>query len=59
MVSADSFAPMAQLNDRQIKDAFRAANYRPDQVDLLTRVVRARTNELLSLRPNIQIGNGQ
>jgi len=50
---------LAQLNDRQIKDAFRAANYRPDQVDLLTRVVRARTNELLSLRPNIQIGNGQ
>ena len=50
---------LAQLNDRQIKDAFRAANYRPDQVDLLTRVVRARTNELLSLRPNIQIGNSQ
>ena len=50
---------LAQLNDRQLKDAFRAANYRPDQVDLLTRVVRARTNELLSLRPNIQIGSGK
>ena len=50
---------LAQLNDDQIRDAFRAANYTPDQVDLLTRVVRARTNELLSLRPNIQIGSTQ
>ena len=50
---------LAQLNDSQIRDAFRAANYTPDQVDLLTRVVRARTNELLSLRPNLQIGSNQ
>jgi hypothetical protein len=50
---------LAQLNDRQIGDAFRAANYTPDQVDLLTRVVRVRTNELLSLRPNIQVGSTQ
>jgi hypothetical protein len=50
---------LAQLSDQQLRDAFRAANYRPDQVDLLTRVVRARTNELLSLRPNIQIGSTQ
>jgi len=48
---------LRQLSDQQIGDAFRAANYRPDEVDLLTRVVRARTNELLSLRPNLQIGN--
>ena len=50
---------LAQLSDQQIRDAFRAANYRPDQVDLLTRVVRARTNELLSLRPSLQIGSAQ
>lgn len=50
---------LAQLNDSQVKDAFRAANYTPDQVDLLTRVVRARTNQLLSLRPSIQIGSDQ
>jgi hypothetical protein len=50
---------LAQLSDQQLKDAFRAANYSPGQVDLLTRVVRARTNELLRLRPNVQIGNGQ
>jgi hypothetical protein len=50
---------LSQLSDQQLSDAFRAANYTPDQVDLLTRVVRARTNELLSLRPNIQIGSTQ
>lgn len=50
---------LAQLSDRQVRDAFRAANYTPDQVELLARTVRARTNELLSLRPNIQIGNNQ
>jgi hypothetical protein len=48
---------LSQLSDQQLADAFRAANYRPDQIDLLTRVVRARTHELLSLRPNVQIGN--
>ena len=50
---------LAQLSDQQVKDAFRAANYTPAQVDLLTRTVRVRTNELLSLRPNIQIGSNQ
>ena len=48
---------LAQLSDAQLRDAFRAANYRPDQIDQLTREVRSRTNELLSLRPNLQIGN--
>ena len=48
---------LSQLSDRQIRDAFRAANYRPDQINLMTRTVRERTRELLSLRPspNIQI----
>ncbi|HEU4794432.1 MAG TPA: hypothetical protein VFT02_02310 [Pyrinomonadaceae bacterium] len=50
---------LGQLSDQQIRDAFRAANYTPDQVDLLTRTVRVRTSELLSLRPNIQIGSNQ
>jgi len=48
---------LAQLSDRQLQDAFRAANYRPDQIDLLTREIRSRTSELLSVRPNVQIGN--
>jgi hypothetical protein len=47
---------LSQLSDRQLHDAFRAANYRPDQINLLARTVRKRTNELLSLRPSIQIG---
>jgi hypothetical protein len=50
---------LSQLSDQQVSDAFRAANYTPSQVDLLTRTVRARTNELLSLRPHIQIGSNE
>lgn len=50
---------LAQLSEDQVRDAFRAANYTPAQVDLLTRTVRARTQELLSLRPNIQIGSNE
>ena len=47
---------LSQLSDQQLRDAFRAANYRPDEINLLARVVRKRTNELLSLRPSVQIG---
>jgi hypothetical protein len=47
---------LSQLSDQQLRDAFRAANYSPSQVNLLARTVRERTNELLSLRPNVQIG---
>ena len=50
---------LSRPSDRQIRDAFKAANYTPSQVDLLTREVRSRTSELLSLRPNIQIGSTQ
>jgi hypothetical protein len=48
---------LSQLSDRQIRDAFRAANYTPAQINLLTQEFRARTDELISLRPNIQIGS--
>lgn len=47
---------LAQLSDRQIKDAFRAANYTPAQINLLTSVIRQRTDELLNLRPAPSIG---
>ena len=47
---------LSQLSDAQIHDAFRAANYRPSEINLLARTVRERTNELLSLRPAVQIG---
>jgi hypothetical protein len=47
---------LSQLTDRQLHDAFRAANYRPDEINLLAQTVRERTNELVSLRPSIQFG---
>jgi hypothetical protein len=50
---------LAQLSDGQVRDAFRAANYTPDQINLLTRAVRERTNELVNLRPNVQIGRNE
>lgn len=49
---------LSRLSDEQIRDAFRAANYTPNQIDVLAREVRERTNELVSLRPNVQIGRG-
>jgi len=50
---------LSQLSDRQIRDAFRAANYTPSQVDLLARTVRERTNELRSLQPSIRISRNR
>jgi hypothetical protein len=49
---------LSQLTDQQIRDAFRAANYTPSQVNVLAREVRERANELVSVRPNVQIGRG-
>jgi hypothetical protein len=40
---------LAQLSDDQIRDAFRAANYRPDQVELLTSSVKSRITQLITL----------
>jgi len=50
---------LSQLSDRQIRDAFRAANYTPSQIDLLARTVRERTNELRSLQPSIRISRNR
>jgi hypothetical protein len=41
---------LSKLSDGQISDAFRAANYTPSEVGILTRAVRARINELMSVR---------
>lgn len=41
---------LSRLSDRQLADAFRAANYSPAEVRLLTRAVRGRVNQLLNLR---------
>src|SRR6266496_1067889 len=50
---------LAKLSDRQLRDAFRAANYTPAQVNLLTSAVRERTNELLNLRAYERIGSNR
>ncbi len=43
-------ALLDRLSDKQLGDAFRAANYTQDEVDTLTAAVRARINELADLR---------
>lgn len=42
---------LSRLSDRQIQDAFRAANYNPDEVRMLAGAVRKRIQELMSLQP--------
>jgi hypothetical protein len=41
---------LSRLTDTQISDAFRAANYSADDVQSLTRAVRARIDQLVGLR---------
>ncbi len=41
---------LSKLSDQQLRDAFRAANYRQDEIIMLARAVRERSNELLYLR---------
>ena len=47
---------LAQLSDQQLRDAFRAANYNQSQIDLLARTVRARSNQLLAVSQQEQVG---
>ena len=41
---------LERLTDQQISDAFRAANYSPEEVELLTHAVRARIEQLVNVR---------
>lgn len=41
---------LARLSDKQLSDAFRAANYNPSEVDILTTATRARINQLVNLQ---------
>jgi hypothetical protein len=43
---------LARLSDDQIKDAFRAANYAPEDVEQLARAVRERINALTRISAN-------
>jgi hypothetical protein len=47
---------LSKLSDGQLADAFRAANYTPDQIRLLTGAVRTRINELVNLPPGGALG---
>lgn len=40
---------LSRLSDKQIADAFRAANYSPEEIQALTQALRARINELVNL----------
>lgn len=42
---------LSRLTDRQIQDAFRAANYSTEEVRMLSGAVRKRINELVNLQP--------
>ena len=43
---------LSRLSDRQLEDAFRAANYSPSEVRMLAEAVRRRINELVNLPSN-------
>jgi hypothetical protein len=40
---------LAQLSDQQLQDAFRAGNFQPDEIQILTQAVRARIEQLVNL----------
>lgn len=44
---------LSRLSDEQIKDAFRAANYTPEEVEALASAVRSRINALTSVSTNV------
>jgi hypothetical protein len=43
---------LSRLSDEQIRDAFRAANYKPEEVESLARAVRERISALTAVAPN-------
>ncbi len=43
---------LSRLSDEQLKDAFRSANYTPEEVDQLAAAVRSRINALANLSSN-------
>lgn len=45
---------LAQLSDQQIRDAFRAANYSPSEITLLSGAVKNRIRQLVNLRPGLE-----
>jgi hypothetical protein len=50
---------LSRLSDAQIADAFRAANYSAEEIQMLTGAVRARINDLNALAQTQQAGSGR
>ena len=50
-------ALLTKLSERQIADAFRAANYTPEEIRTLTESVRSRINELASIRAGAPVAS--
>jgi hypothetical protein len=48
---------LSRLSNRQIEDAFRGANYSPDEVRMLTQGVRLRIKELRGLENGLAKAN--
>jgi hypothetical protein len=40
---------LAQLSDQQLQDAFRAADFKPEEIQILVAEVKDRINELVNL----------
>lgn len=40
---------LAQLSDQQLQDAFRAGNFKPDEIQILTQALKERINQLVNL----------
>jgi hypothetical protein len=43
-----------RLSDSQIRDAFRAANYSPAEIDTYTRTIRRKSTSLIARGPTIR-----
>ncbi|MBA2341188.1 MAG: hypothetical protein H0V88_12385 [Pyrinomonadaceae bacterium] len=41
---------LSRLSDRQLNDAFRSANYTPEEIQILSGAVRAKINQLVNIR---------
>jgi hypothetical protein len=50
---------LSQLSDQQIGDAFRAANFKPEEIAVLTAEVRDRISQLAALYAPAPVSTGQ
>lgn len=48
---------LSQLSDQQLQDAFRAANFTPEEIRMLTQTVRTRIDALVNLTPSGRVAD--